>query len=434
MIIGGGFGGLYAAKNLRRGDIDVTVIDRKNYHLFQPLLYQVATGGLSPGDITSPVRAILKRHKHARIWQANAVDINPNKGEVILQDGTVPFDSLIVATGVRHAYFGYDEWAALAPGLKTIEDALDMRRRVFLAFEAAEREPDAARRQQLMTFVVVGGGPTGVELAGALGELAHATLKNDFRSIYPPSARIFLIEGKHRVLPTYPPELSAHAEESLSGLGVTVRKQSFVTGIDGPRVTVRHGEREERVEAATVLWAAGVQASSAGEVLARRADAELDSAGRVRVEPDLSLPGHSSIFVIGDLALFTHQGGEPLPGVAPVAIQQGQYVAKLIKRRLAGRGVAPFHYRNKGSLAVIGRHAAVADFDRFRLTGRVAWFAWLLIHIWYLIGFNNKIIVMTQWAFGYFTRNRGARLITGPDPQPLIGERSSTTTSSMGGK
>jgi NADH dehydrogenase len=421
VIVGGGFGGLFAAKSLRRADVDVTLVDRRNYHLFQPLLYQVATGGLSPGDISSPLRAVLKRSRNTRVWQAEVVDIDAAGRKLTLRDGTLSYDTLIVATGVRHAYFGNDEWEPHAPGLKTVEDALDIRRRVFLAFEAAEREGDPEAQRQWMTFVIVGGGATGVELAGALGELAHGTLKRDFRAIDPEDAHIVLIEGIHRILPSYPPELSAEAEASLAKLGVTIRKQCRVTRIDGSSVTIRHGAREEHIETRTVLWAAGVKASPIGQILSRETGSLLDGAGRIEVEPDLTIKNHPEIFVIGDLANFTHQGGKPLPGVAPVAIQQGRYVADLVKRRNRSGHRAAFRYRSKGNLAVIGRHAAVADIGRFRVSGYPAWLTWVFVHIWHLIEFDNKILVMVQWATDYLTRKRGARLITGGDPHPLVG-------------
>jgi NADH dehydrogenase len=420
VILGGGFGGLYAAKRLGRANVDVTLIDRRNYHLFQPLLYQVATGGISPGDISSPLRAVLKRNKNTRVWQAEVTGIDIHEKRVALRDGTVSYDSLIVSTGVSHAYFGNDNWADHAPGLKTVEDALHMRRRIFLAFEAAERDPDPDNRRRWMTFVVIGGGPTGVELAGALGELAHGTLKKDFRSIDPREARIILVEGMHRVLPTYPPELSAEAEGSLAKLGVTVRKLSRVTGIGDRMVMIEHGGQRERIDAATILWAAGVKASPIGAIIARETGAVMDGAGRVVVEADLTVSKHPEIFVIGDLATYMHQGKQPLPGVAPVAMQQGSFVARAIVDRLRNRPTGRFRYVDKGSLAVIGRHAAVADMPRFRFAGYRAWLAWIFIHIWYLIEFDSKLIVMTQWAFNYFTRKRGARLITGRDPQPLV--------------
>lgn len=419
-IIGGGFGGLYAARKLRRADVDVTLVDRRNYHLFQPLLYQIATGGLSPGDISSPLRAVLSSHRNTRVWQAEVIDIDVVRRVLTLRDGDLAYDTLIVATGARHSYFGHEEWEKNAPGLKTIEDALEIRRRVFLAFETAERETERETQRQWLTFVIVGAGPTGVELAGALAELAHRTLRKDFRAINPHDTRVILIEGLHRVLPPYPADLSAEAEASLSKLGVTVKKQSRVVDIGESHVTIQHGKGEERIDTRTILWAAGVAASPIGQVLARETGVEVDRAGRVKVEPDLTIRKHPEIFVIGDLAIFTHQGGEPLPGVAPVAMQQGSYVAEAIQQRLRGHRPSPFRYHDKGSLAVIGRNAAVADFGRLRFSGFTAWLTWVFVHIRYLIEFDNKILVMVQWATDYVTRKRGARLITGRSPHPLL--------------
>jgi NADH dehydrogenase len=420
VIVGGGFGGLYAAKNLRHPDIDLTLVDRRNFHLFQPLLYQVATGGLSPGDISSPLRAVLHRNPRARVWQADAVDIDVSNHRVILRDGHLSYDTLIVATGASHHYFGNDQWADDAPGLKSIEDALDIRRRILLAYETAEREPDADTRLALLTFLVVGGGPTGVELAGSLAELARTTLKNDFRRIDPRDAKIILVEGEDRILPTYPRRLSSAAEKALEKLGVNVRTKCLVTRIDGPDVALRCGERDDALRARTILWAAGVRASRLGTSLAKQAGIATDGAGRVPVEPDLTIPGHPEIFVIGDLAKYVHQGGTPLPGVAPVAMQQGRYAAKVIRARLARKSTGPFHYIDRGSLAVIGRNAAVADIRRLHFAGYPAWLTWALIHIYYLIEFDNRLLVMIQWAINYLTRKRGARLITGADPQPLV--------------
>jgi NADH dehydrogenase len=421
VILGGGFGGLYTAKSLGRSPVQVTLMDKRNFHLFQPLLYQVATGGLSPGEIASPLRAVLSRNKNTEVLIAEATDIDPEQQKVILRDGQVGYDTLIVSTGVSHHYFGNEQWAETAPGLKTIEDALDIRRRIFLAFEAAERETDPLKRRAWLTFVVVGGGPTGVELAGALGELAHKTLKDDFRSIDPTETQIFLLEGVDRILPPYPADLSAKAAASLKELGVTVRPNTLVTDIQGETITIKHGDQASQIQAHTVLWAAGVKASPLGQILAQRTGVALDRAGRVLVEPDLTVAGHPNIFVIGDLAAFTHQGEKPLPGVAQVAMQQGQYVARLIAARLAGRQMKPFHYFDKGSLAVIGRNAAVADLGFLKLSGFPAWFIWIFIHIMYLVEFDNRLLVFFQWAWSYFTRKRGARLITGDDPFPLVG-------------
>ncbi|WP_008317127.1 NAD(P)/FAD-dependent oxidoreductase [Leptolyngbya sp. PCC 6406] len=416
VIIGGGFGGLYAAQALGRAHVDVTLIDRRNFHLFQPLLYQVATGGLSPGDIASPLRAVLKHQDNTQVLLGDVVDIDPDAQQVLLKRGqAVPYDSLIIATGGAHHYFGNDHWEKLAPSIKTVEDALEVRRRIFLAFEAAEKETDPEQRQALMTFLVAGGGPTGVELAGALADLAYSTLKQDFRAIDTDATRIILVEGMDRLLPPFPPELSAHAEAALKKQRVEVRTKTLVTSIEGDRVRLRSGDEETELRTKTVLWAAGVKASAMGRIIADRTGSDCDRAGRVIVEADLSLPNHANIFVVGDLAHYAHQGGQPLPGVAPVAMQQGKYVAKLIQHRLKAEPIPPFYYRDAGSLAVIGRNAAVVNFNWLKLTGFPAWVIWLFVHIFYLIEFDNKVVVMTQWMWGYFTRNQGSRLITGRD-------------------
>ena len=413
VIIGGGFGGLYAAKALGRTAAAVTLIDKRNFHLFQPLLYQVATGTLSPADISSPLRGILSGSKNTQVLMDEVVDLDPQAQTVTLKDEAIAYDTLIVATGVSHHYFGNDHWKQTAPGLKTIEDALEMRRRIFVAFEAAEKETDPEKRRAWLTFVVVGGGPTGVELAGAIAELAFKTLKRDFRNIDTNEAQVLLLEGLDRVLPPYPPELSAKAEASLTKLGVTVETKVLVTNIQGNLVTVKRDGQEEYIPSHTVLWAAGVKASSMGQVLADRTGAALDRVGRVIVEPDLSLATHPNIFVIGDLANFPHQGERPLPGVAPVAMQEGEYIARLLKQRWLGQTIAPFVYKDFGSLAVIGQNEAVADLGFVKFDGLLAWFLWIFAHIYFLIEFDNKLIVMVQWGWNYFTRNRGARLITG---------------------
>ncbi len=415
VIVGGGFGGLYAAKALRRAPVDVTLIDRRNFHLFQPLLYQVATGGLSPGDIAAPLRWVVKRHKNTRVLLDQALDVGAAGRRLITREGSVEYDTLIVATGVAHHYFGRDEWRHNAPGLKTIEDATEMRRRILFAFEVAEKEPDPAKRRSWLNFMVVGAGPTGVELAGAVSELARDTLRHDFRAIDPTEAKITLLEGADRVLTSYPAILSAKARGSLEKLGVEVRTNTLVTEIASDHVVVRESGRDERIETRTVLWAAGIKASPLGEVLQQRAGAVLDELGRVLVEPDLSVAGHPEIMIIGDLCAYTHQGGEPLPGVAPVAMQQGRYAARIVKQRLAGKQTRPFRYRDKGSLATIGRAAAVADFGFVRFWGYPAWLLWSFVHIAYLIGFENRLLVLVQWAWNYLTRNRGARLIAGRD-------------------
>lgn len=413
VIVGGGFGGLYAAKAFRRAPVDVTLIDKRNFHLFQPLLYQVATGSLSPADISSPLRSILSRHRNTHVLLEEVTDIDPERQVVIMPGMEQPYDTLIIATGVSHFYFGNDQWKSIAPGLKTVEDALEIRRKIFMAFEAAEKETDPEKRRAWLNFVVVGGGPTGVELAGAISELAHKTLKNDFRKIDTSEAQIILLEGVDRVLPPYPQELSAKAMASLQKLGVTVRTKTLVTQIDGDTVTAKEGDRIEQIPAKTVLWAAGVKASGMGEVLEKRTGATLDRAGRVMVEPDLSVSNYPNIFVIGDLAHFAHQEGKVLPGVAPVAMQQGQYVAKLVWQRLHQLTLPPFSYSDFGSMAVIGQNEAVVNLGFVKFTGILAWLFWMFAHIYYLIEFDNKLVVMIQWGWSYFTRKRGARLITG---------------------
>jgi NADH:ubiquinone reductase (H+-translocating) len=417
IIIGGGFGGLYTAKALATAPAQVTLIDRRNFHLFQPLLYQVATGGLSPEDIASPLRGVLKNQKNTTVITGQVVDIDPARRQVILEDGDeVAYDTLIVATGANHHYFGRDdEWQNIAPGLKTIEDAVKIRRRVLLAFEAGEREPDPNRRQALLTFVIVGGGPTGVELAGALGELAQHTMRGEFRNFDSSEAQIILVEGLDRILTSYPSALSDVAENSLKKLGVTVQTHQLVTDIADDHVLVRDTRTGDQtvIPTHTVLWGAGVKGSPLGEVLARRAGAEQDPVGRVIVRPNLSLPDHDNIFVIGDLAHYAHQTGEPLPGVAQVAMQQGSYMADVLRRRRFDKEIRPFRYKDKGMLAVIGRGAAVADVGRLQFGGLLAWLIWVFVHINFLIEFDNKLKVMTQWGWNYLTRRQGARLITG---------------------
>jgi NADH dehydrogenase len=415
VVVGGGFGGLHATQCLKNAPVAVTLVDRRNFHLFQPLLYQVATGWLSPANIAATLRAILKRHKNTHVLLAEATGIDVDGRRVLLDSGSVSYDSLIVATGSRHHYFGNDHWEALAPGLKTVEDATEIRRRIFSAFEAAEREPDPAQLSALLTFVIVGGGPTGVELAGALGEIANDTLKHDFRNIDPSKAHILLIEATDRILPSYPPELAYQAEISLNKLGVAVRSQVLVTDINPRAVTVKRGDKLETIPCRTVIWAAGVQASFLGKVIARATGAKLDRSGRVLVEPDLTVPGHPEIFVIGDLANYGHQTGKPLPGTAPVAIQQGQYVAKVIHRRVIGATTPSFRYRDRGNMAIIGRASAVADLGKLQFSGFLAWLAWLFVHLMHLVEFENKVLVLVQWGWYYFSRNRAARLITSSD-------------------
>lgn len=420
VIVGAGFGGLNAAERLAGAPVQITVIDRRNHHIFQPLLYQVATAGLSPGEITAPIRSILSDHKNLEVLMAEVSGFDLRRRVVKTGDHEVSYDSLIVAAGASHAYFGHDEWETLAPGLKTIEDALEIRRRVLLAFELAERRAFAGESSDPLNFVVVGAGPTGVELAGTLAEICRHALAHDFRSIDPARTRIHLIEGGPHVLPAYPEDLSRSALEQLQRLGVEVVTGAMVTQIEPGVISMG----ETRMNAAVILWAAGVAASPLGKKLG----VPVDRAGRVLVEDDLSVPGHPEVFVIGDLAALKDASGKLLPGVAPVAIQQGHFVAKLIRRRVElGRSSAPgsesaprtaFHYLDKGSLATIGRAAAVAEFGKIHISGFVAWLAWLFVHILFLIGFRNRVLVMIQWAWSYFTYERGARLITGSTDLP----------------
>jgi NADH:ubiquinone reductase (H+-translocating) len=421
VIVGGGFGGLHAALSLGDPSVRVTLIDKRNFHLFQPLLYQVATGGLSPADISSPLRSILNKQRNTKVLMGEVRDIDPHQQKITLNKGEITYDTLIVATGVSHHYFGNDQWAPTAPGLKTVEDALEMRRRIFMAFEAAEKETDPEKRRAWLTFVVVGGGPTGVELAGAIAELAYSTLKKDFRNIDTAEAKIVLVEGMDRVLPPYPPELSAKAEASLVELGVKVQTKALVTNIADNTVTIRQGEQTETVAARTILWAAGVKASAMGKILADHTGVELDRVGRVMVNSDLSVKDYPQIFVIGDLANFTKPDGKPLPGVAPVATQEGKYVADLVLKRLQHQTMPAFEYYDAGSLSVIGRHSAVADFGKIKLSGFLAWLIWVFVHIYYLIEFDSKLVVFIQWTWSYFTRKRGARLITGDESLGQIG-------------
>jgi len=400
VILGSGFGGLYAAKHLKNAAARVTIIDRRNFHLFQPLLYQVATAALNPSDIAYPIRSILRHQKNTNVILGDAAGVDPDRKVVKLTDGEIAYDYLVVATGATHSYFNHQQWAPNAPGLKTIEDALEIRRRVLLAFEMAERETDPAAQKAWLTFVIVGAGPTGVELAGALSEIARQTMVRDFRNINPSSARVILLEGKDRVLPPYPPDLSEKAAKQLRELGVEVITSATVTNIDDQSVTMG----ETTIPTRTVLWAAGVQASP----IAKSLGAPLDRAGRVMVNDDLSLPNHPEVFVVGDVATLK----TPVPGVAPAAIQEGTHAAKNIQRLMRGQATRPFHYFDKGSLATIGRAAAVADFGKLHVSGFLAWFSWLAVHIFFLIGFRNRVLVILQWAWAYVTFQRGARLIT----------------------
>jgi NADH:ubiquinone reductase (H+-translocating) len=405
IIVGAGFGGLTAAKALAGKPFDITVIDQHNYHLFQPLLYQVATAGLSPAEIASPIRGILSREQNVNVMLGKVSGVDTAQREVLAEGRRIPYDTLILATGAQHAYFGHDDWAAHAPGLKTIDDATYIRRRILLAFEKAETEPDVAERARLLNFVVIGGGPTGVEMVGAIAELANRALAADFRSIDPRAARIILVEAAPRLLTPFDPSLSEAAKKSLEQLGVEVRLGAAVTALDAEGVSIG----AERIEARTVIWGAGVMASPAGAWLG----AETDRVGRVKVSADLSVPGHPDIFVIGDTALLNGADGKPLPGVAPVAKQQGQYVADLLIARQAGRTVKPFRYRDFGSLATIGRSRAVVQMGRLKIKGFIAWLLWSVAHIYFLIGFRNRLIVATNWLWNYVTFQRGTRLITG---------------------
>jgi NADH:ubiquinone reductase (H+-translocating) len=407
VIVGGGFGGLRAAKALADAPVQVTLVDRRNHHLFQPLLYQVATAALSPADIAQPIRSVLRGQSNLEVILAGVDSIDVAASEVVLDEdaGRLPYDYLILAAGANHAYFGHDEWAPSAPGLKTLEDALDIRRRILTSFEEAEREPDPARRKALMTFVVVGGGPTGVEMAGAIAEIARFSLARDFRHIDTRDAKVILIEAGNQLLSAFPNRLSRHALRDLERLGVEVRFGKPVTAITSNAVTVG----DEIIPANTIVWAAGVQASPLGRSLG----VELDRAGRVLINPDLSVPGHPEIFVIGDMASLKDASGRPFPGVAQVAMQQGAWAAANIQRAIEGKPARPFRYRDLGNMATIGRNSAVADIRGLRLTGFVAWLAWAVVHILNLIGFRNRVLVALQWLWDYLTFQRGARLITG---------------------
>ncbi len=413
-IVGGGFGGLYAAKALRKAPVEVMLVDRRNFHLFQPLLYQVATGALSPGEIAAPLRAVLRRQENTRVLLGSVVDLNADERWLELDDGIhLPYDSLIVAAGAQNFYYGHDEWERVAPGLKSIEDGTRIRHKIFYAFEAAERETEPAARRAWLTFVIVGGGPTGVELAGALGEIANDVLRSEFRSIRPSQAQIILLEGAERVLGTFDHDLSSAAERSLIRLGVRTRTGVRVTGITEEGVRIQTAAGADFIAARTVLWGAGVRAADLSLRLKERAGAELDGGGRVLVDEHCNIPGRAEIFVIGDMAHFPAAGGAPLPGTAPVAMQMGRYAAHTIARRIEGLPDEPFRYFDKGNLAVIGRAAGVAQFGRFHFTGILAWLLWLFVHLMYLVGFQNRLIVFIRWGFDYFTFNRGARLITG---------------------
>jgi NADH dehydrogenase len=428
VVIGGGFGGLQAAMHLARKPVELTLVDRRNFHLFQPLTYQLATGALSPGEVCYPLRAIFKRRPNVRVLLAEVEGFDLSAREVVVRPEcgesgatSLAYDTLIVSGGSSYSYFGNDEWRAFAPEVKSLESALAVRSRLLGAFEAAETESDPTRRRAWLTFVVVGAGPTGVEMAGQIAELARDTLRRDFRAIDPGSGRVLLIEMADRVLTGFPPSLSRKAARSLERLGVTPLLERTVVGIDADAVSLQSPDGAvERVGTRTAIWAAGVTASGLAALLAEQADAELDRAGRVAVEPDLTLPGHPEVLALGDMVRVRGADGvpQPLPGVAPVAMQEGRYVARLVGARLKERRIGPFHYRDKGNLATIGRASAVADLHAVRLSGFPAWVTWLVVHLWYLIGFQNRLLVLIRWSFSFFTRGRGARLITA---QPTVG-------------
>lgn len=422
VILGGGFGGLYAAQKLKHAPVQLTIIDRRNFHLFQPLLYQVATGALSPGEISAPIRGLLAKHKNTQVLLGDAADINPAAKCILLKDGAeVGYDTLIVATGSQSSYFGNDQWKEWAPPLKSVEDATAIRHKILWAFEAAERAQNIADRQAWLTFVIVGAGATGVELAGSLGEIANETLKHDFRSIRPQDARIIVLDGAPRTLMAYPEDLSRKAEEQLVRLGVRVRSGVKVVGVDSTGVAIQTtAGLDEHIAARTVIWAAGVAVSDFGRVLAQRTGAETDRGGRIKVTPNLAIPTHPDIFVVGDLAYSTGEDGKPLPGVAQVAMQGGVYVAKAITERLKGRPLQPFKYFNKGDMAVIGRGAAVANTFGLHLSGLAAWLAWLFIHLLYLVEFQSRVVVLVQWGFLYLSHSRSALLITGHTATDIV--------------
>jgi NADH:ubiquinone reductase (H+-translocating) len=416
VVVGGGFGGLQAAKHLVTAPVDVTIVDRRNFHLFQPLTYQVATGAVSPGEVAYPLRAIFRRHRNVRVLMAEVTGFDLEGRLVHLSEGALSYDTLIVAGGSYYSYFGHDDWRRYAPEVKSLESALATRARLLTAFEEAETEPDADARRALLTFVVVGAGPTGVEMAGQIAELARGTLEREFRSIESGQARVLLIETADRALTTFPPSLSRRAARSLASLGVTLLLERTVVDIDEDAVTVAAPDgATERIPARNAIWAAGVEASSLASQLAQLSGAEVDRAGRVTVEPDLTLPGHPEVLALGDMVRVRGRDGgvQELLGVAPVAMQEGRYAAKLVRARLSGDPIGPFHYLDKGNLATIGRSRAVADLHVVRLSGFPAWAAWLVVHLFYLIGFQNRLIVLIRWLVSFLTRGRGARLITG---------------------
>lgn len=422
LILGGGFGGLLAAQKLKRAAAQVTLIDRRNFHLFQPLLYQVATGSLSPGDIAAPLRSVLSKQKNCEVLLGEAVDVDPDARKVTLADGAVfEYDALIVATGSQTSYYGNDSWRPYAPSLKTVEEATAIRHKLLLAFERAERAASEEEARKWLTFVIVGAGATGMELAGALAEIANQTLKHDFRRINPRNARIILMEGGPRVLTAFPEPLSSKAEMLVTRLGVEVKKGVMVTCVDEDGVSYKHGEETERLDAKTVLWAGGVTTNAFGKTLAARTKAETDRSGRIKVTPQLTVPNYPDIFVVGDLATLNDDKGKPLPGVAQVAMQGGTYAAKAIRARIAGKQIEkPFHYFNKGDMAVIGRAAAIANIFGVQISGLLAWLVWLFIHLMYIVEFQSRVVVFVQWGFEYLTFSRGARLITGVDVEDSV--------------
>ena len=414
LILGGGFAGLVAAQTLKRANVNITLLDKRNFHLFQPLLYQVATGSLSPAEIAAPIRAVFSRQKNVEVLLGEAVDIDPQDKKVLLADGdSFSYDTLIIATGSQTSYYGNDHWRENAPSLKSVEEATRMRHKLLYAFERAERAESEAEERAWLTFVIVGAGATGLELAGAIAEIANHTLQHDFRRIRPQDARIILMEGGPRVLPPYPEDLSAKAEKLLKNLGVEIMLGALVTDIGSDCVSYKHGETSGTLPARTVFWAGGVTATPFARKVAERLTAETDRSGRLKVNPDLTVPNYPEIFVLGDLAISYDEKGDPLPGVAQVAIQGGRYAGKVIKARLAGRTLAPFKYFNKGDMAVIGRAAAVANIFGVHVSGFIAWFIWLFIHLIYIVEFQSRIIVFIQWGFLYLSFSRTARLITG---------------------
>ncbi|MCA9034944.1 MAG: NAD(P)/FAD-dependent oxidoreductase [Planctomycetaceae bacterium] len=414
VIVGGGFGGLETARRLRKADVRISLVDRHNYHLFQPLLYQVATGGLSPANIATPLRNILRKQSNCEILLAEVVDVDINKKRLIFADGEIDFDDLVVAAGATHSYFGREDWALNAPGLKSIDDATNIRRRIFLAFEAAEREADPDIRRALMTFVIVGGGPTGVELAGALSEIAQHTLKHDFRHIHPEDARILLVEASEHVLAHYPEDLCRRAADKIRSRGIEIHVHTKVTELTEDHVKLTSADGESIVQTRTVLWAAGVRANPLGKIVATACGVETDRAGRVPVTPQLNVDGHEHIFVIGDIAMCLNEAGKPLPGLAPVAMKQGEFVARRITDRIAGRKDAtPFRYVDRGTMATIGRAAAVAQIGQKQFCGFFAWLLWLVVHLLQIVQYQNRVLILCQWAWSYLTFNRSSRLITG---------------------